>query len=43
MLFKERLYQDFGLEIKKVRLRETLREFLMKPDIYNRVKVNCRI
>lgn len=39
MLFKERIYCEFGLDIKKVRLREKLREFLMKPDIYNRNKV----
>lgn len=37
--FKDRIYLDFGLDMKKVRLRENLREFLMKPDIYNRVKL----
>jgi len=39
ILFKDRIYCDFGLDIKKVRLRENLREFLMKPDIYNRIKL----
>jgi len=39
ILFKDRIYCDFGLDIKKVRLRDNLRQFLMKPDIYNRIKV----
>jgi hypothetical protein len=34
------MYQDFGLEIKKVRIRDNLKDFLMKPDLYNRIKVN---
>ena len=30
---------NFGLEIKKIKLRENLKDFLIKPDLYNRIKV----
>jgi len=38
-LFKDRIYMNFGLEIKKIKLRENLKDFLIKPDLYNRIKV----
>ena len=37
--FKDRIYADFNLEIKRIRLRETLDQILVKPDIYLRTKV----
>lgn len=38
-MFKDRIYMNFGLEIKKIKLRENLKDFLIKPDLYNRIKV----
>jgi hypothetical protein len=46
--FKERIYTDFNVEIKrvllnqiflKIRLRENLSKLLMNPDLYIRTKV----
>ncbi|EGR26983.1 hypothetical protein IMG5_203820 [Ichthyophthirius multifiliis] len=37
--FKERIYQDFNLEIKRIRLRNTLKQILQNADIYIRTKV----
>lgn len=37
--FKNRLYTDFNVSIKKIRLRDTLSKISEKPDIYLRNKV----
>lgn len=37
--FKNRLYLDFNVAIKKIRLRETLTKIMGNPDIYLRSKV----
>ena len=37
--FKNRMYADFNLEIKRIRLRENLTSILGHPDIYIRTKV----
>jgi hypothetical protein len=37
--FKNRIYLDFNVAIKKIRLRDTLTELTNKSDIYLRAKV----
>jgi len=37
--FKERIYTDFNVEIKRIRLRENLSKLLINPDLYIRTKV----
>lgn len=39
VLFENRLYQEFNLDIKRIRLREKLSQILLKPNIYIRTKV----
>lgn len=37
--YKERLYQEFQVAIKKIKLRDTLSQIMQAPDIYLRAKV----
>jgi hypothetical protein len=37
--FKNRIYLDFNVAIKKVKLREPLRQIMGAPDVYLRSKV----
>ena len=37
--FKSRMYLDFNVSIKKIRLRENLSRIMGNPDIYMRSKV----
>ena len=37
--FKERIYTDFNVSLKKIRLREKLTDILINPNIYLRTKV----
>ena len=39
VLFKERVYTLFNVEIKRIRLRENLARLLLNPDLYIRTKV----
>ena len=39
VLFQERLYLDFNVRIKMIKLRETLEEIVNNPDMYSRIKV----
>lgn len=39
ILYEDRLYQDFNMEIKRIRLRENLSYIISKPSIYIRTKV----
>lgn len=41
--YKDRLYADFNLAIKKVKLRQTLSQIMSEPDIYLRSKVPIEI
>jgi len=38
--FKERIYTDFNVDLKKIRLREPLPMLTEMPEIYNRAKVS---
>ena len=37
--FKHRLYVDFNVQLKKIKLRETLTRLMGAPDVYLRAKV----
>ena len=37
--FKNRVYQDFDVAIKKIKLRDSLSQIMSDPDIYLRSKV----
>lgn len=37
--FKHRIYQDFNVALKKIRLRDSLTQIIGKPDVYMRSKV----
>ncbi|KRX01048.1 hypothetical protein PPERSA_00796 [Pseudocohnilembus persalinus] len=39
VLFEDRLYTEFNMEIKRIRLRENLSNIIQKPSIYLRTKV----
>ena len=39
VLFKDRIYMQFNITIKKIKIREKLTELLMSPDLYIRTKV----
>lgn len=39
MRFKNRIYLDFNVAIKKIKLREPLRQIMGAPDVYLRSKV----
>lgn len=41
--FKNRLYHDFNVTIKKIKLRDTLTEIMSSPDIFLRSKVPAEI
>lgn len=37
--FKNRLYLDFNVMIKKIKLRDTITKIMSSPDVYLRSKV----
>lgn len=39
ILFEDRLYTEFNMEIKRIRLRDSLSFIIGKPNIYMRTKV----
>jgi len=41
--FKNRIYLDFNVYIKRIKLRNTLTEIMASPDIYLRSKVPVEI
>jgi hypothetical protein len=43
VLFQERMYMDFNARIKMIKMRDTLHEVVLNPDIYLRKKVDFPI
>ena len=38
-MYIDRLYPNFGPELKKVRLRDKLKKLIRRPELYNRKQV----